>query len=241
MLFKTQGIVLHHIKYSETSIIAYLYTSEFGRQSYIIKGARRKKASCGVSLFQPLFLLEMEVFHNQKKELQNVKEVRNYPVFTSIPYDIRKSSIALFLSEILYKVLKEEEASPALFQFLYDSILLFDKIKTGTGYFHLKFLIALTKYLGFFPLGQYTENTPLFDMLGGCFIKHPALSPYFLEHETAYLFDRLIQSANNELIKLEMKQQIKNNLLEKIIDYYKLHLGVQEIKSFNILKSVFQE
>ena len=110
MLQKTRGIVLHSVTYSETSLVVKIYTEAFGLQSYLLKGAKGKRSSFRPVFFQPLNLLDAVVYKNEKTALQSMKEVQLAHPFRSIPFDIRKSSIALFLNEILYKSIREEEA-----------------------------------------------------------------------------------------------------------------------------------
>src|ERR1035437_3009949 len=98
MIHKTRGIVPHTVDYSDTSIIAKIYTEQFGIQSYLIKGARRKNASIKVNLFQPQALLELVVYKKEKKQLQTLKEAGPEIHFASIPYDPAKASILFFLS-----------------------------------------------------------------------------------------------------------------------------------------------
>ena len=102
MLHKTRGIVLRSTDYSNTSIIAKIYTEQFGIQSYLIKGAKRKKASVKANLFQPLSLLELVVYKKEKKQLQALKEARSEIHFASIPNAPAKTSIVFFLNEVLF-------------------------------------------------------------------------------------------------------------------------------------------
>jgi len=81
MLHKTKGIVLNYIKYSDTSIIAKIYTEAFGLQSYIVNSVRSSKAKNKIALFQPLTLLEMVVYHKNHQGLQRISEMR-----TAEPY-----------------------------------------------------------------------------------------------------------------------------------------------------------
>src|SRR3990172_7140574 len=122
MIYKTRGIVLHHIKYSETSVIAKIYTELFGLQSYLINGVRSQKAKVKANLLQPLSLVDMIVYHKEKKGLQRIRDVSGNPPLSSIPYDFPKSSVALFIAEILYKSIREEEANTNMFEFIFHSI-----------------------------------------------------------------------------------------------------------------------
>jgi DNA repair protein RecO (recombination protein O) len=136
---KTRGIVLQQIKYSDSQIIAHIYTEQFGRQAFMFRRAKSKKSGNSLNFLQPLFLLEIEAQIKDKRQIQRARELRNYPHFNNIPFDITKSSIAIFLAEILSRVLKEEEANAELFNFLYHSVLLLDEEKEHFANFHLLF------------------------------------------------------------------------------------------------------
>jgi len=240
MIHKTRGIVLHHIKYGETSVIAYVYTEIFGRQAYLIKGVRSKNSKINVNILQPLFLLDMEVYYRSKRELQRVKEINNHIQFSSTPYNIIKSSIALFLAEILYKTLKEEEPNPSLFEYLDYSIKLLDVKTEGCANFHLSFLLHLTKYLGFFPNNNYSENNRYFDLKNGKFVPARPNHSFFLSpHLSSYFFQLLNHSfKNGDLI--QVNYETREELIEKILQYYDLHIeGLGKIKSLKVLKEVF--
>src|SRR5680860_561220 len=101
MLATTEGIVLHFIKYGESSVIATIYTREFGRQSFYINAARSKKSKYKASLLQPLFLVDLVTYQKQNREIQRVKEMKGSQTYQNIPFDIIKSTQVIFLAEIL--------------------------------------------------------------------------------------------------------------------------------------------
>src|SRR2546430_2069454 len=111
MLHKTRGIVFHVTDYSESSVVAKIYTELFGLQPYLINSVRKKKSSVKPSALQPLALIDLVVYHKERSGLKRVADAKNNPVLKSIPFDVRKSSVVLFLNEVLYKSVKEEEAN----------------------------------------------------------------------------------------------------------------------------------
>lgn len=241
MLNKTRGIVLHYIKYSETSVIVTIYTEKFGRQAYIINGVRSKKAKIKANILQPLFLLDMEVYHKPKRELQRVKEIQNSVVFTSLPYDIRKSTLSIFIAEIIYRTIQEQEPNNDLFEYLYHSVQVLDLKDSGLSVFHIYFLIHLSKYLGFFPSNNYSEKNCYFDLKAGTFVQIKPFHKSFLEKEQSRIFNQLMQFSDNQHENLKASKEDRAGLLEKIVEYYRLHnTGISEIKSMNVLKEVFQ-
>jgi len=240
MLFKTRGIVLHHIKYSETSVIVTIYTEVFGRQSYLINGVRSKKAKIKANILQPLFLLNMEVYHKPKRELQRVKEVQNDFIFSSLPYDIRKSTLAIFIAEILSKTIQEQEPNTELFNYIYNSIQVLDLKEKGISNFHLYFLIHLTKYLGFFPENNHSSFNCFFDLKAGGFVKIKPMHLFFLNKSESKVLSEMLEFSDNQHENVNISHKDRMEILEKILDYYSLHNdGVSNIKSLSVLKEVF--
>jgi DNA repair protein RecO (recombination protein O) len=221
MLSKTDGIVLHTINYGDSSLIAHIYTREYGRKTFIINGVRKKNSKTSVNYFQPLTILHLEVYIKQNRDIQRIKELKlAYPVF-SIPEDIKKNSIALFISEILYKTLKEEEKNTELFDFLSHSLRIFDIQKSGIANFHIIFLFKYSKYMGIFP-----EN-------------HTEIKTY-IRLNTPYQLMHFLESSFENAHQFQLDSKTRSNLLSFMINYYQSHLeGMGEIKSFPILKEVF--
>ena len=110
MIHKTKGIVLRTIKYGETSLVVTVFTQMFGVQTYLVNGIRTaKKSGAKAAMYQPAALLEMEVYHNELKGLQRIKESNWAILYNTILSDVIKNSIALYMMELLYKTLKQPE------------------------------------------------------------------------------------------------------------------------------------
>jgi DNA repair protein RecO (recombination protein O) len=240
MLHKTRAIALHSIKYSDTSIIAHTLTEKYGRQSFLIKGAYSKKAAIKANLFAPLNLLEMEVYYKETAELQKLKEAINHPPFQNIFTDHRKSAIAIFIAELLYRTIREEAQNIPLFDFLTNSIQLLDLETKSVADFHLVFMIQFSKYTGFFPSNNCTTENAFFDLLQGKFTnEHSSIGNTISRHESA-LLSGLIESNYATVDKLKIDHPSRILLLENLTTYYKLHIpGMGSIKSLAVLKAVF--
>ena len=242
MQIKTKGIVLHHLKYSDSSIIATIYTNTHGRIPFLLQGARKHKARTKANLFQPLFLVDIEMIYKNNRQLQKIKEANNACPFQSIPYDFRKRTIALFLGEILYKTLQEEESNPYLFDFIYNHIKILDLKESGISHFHIYFLIQLTKHLGFFPQNNFDQSNRLFDLKKGKFVPLNPPHKLFLAEEESRYFKQFLSYSNNQNENINIPKKIKQKLLESILNFYQIHNpGVSNIKSYEILKEIFQE
>jgi len=241
MLHKTRGIILQTVNYSETSLIVKMYTRHFGLQSYMIKGTRSKNSKHKASLFQPLALVDMVVSNAHKNTLQRVSELSIAHPYSNLPYDIIKSSIALFLNEVLYKALHEGNPDEDLFDFIENSLLILDLKQENCSNFHIYFMIQLSRYLGFYPQGSFADRTPIFDLREGCFVRNFPVHSFYLGSGHSALLNDFINT-NYELIHtIVLDKAERKQLLNALILFYQLHIDTfKEIKSQEVLQQVIE-
>jgi DNA repair protein RecO (recombination protein O) len=236
MLVKTKAIVISSIKFQEKSLIVKCFTLSDGLKSYFVRDAfSSRKSNQKIAYFQPFSILEVEAIHKNKGTLENFKEIKLATPFQTIHSDVIKSTIVLFLSEMMHYSIHEEEKNEALFTYLETALLWLDA-HDDMANFHLIFLLEATKYLGFYP-DISDIDLLFFEMTEGGFTPFNAISS-LSEHETA-LFKKLLS------LKFDTDQKtfhvIERQLLLKIlIDYYSFHLeGFRRPKSLDVLKEVF--
>lgn len=238
MLHKTRAIALKIIDYTESSIVAHIYTEKFGIQAYLINGAKKPRAKIHVNLLQPLHLLDLVVYHKDGTTLQRIKEAGQHPILKHLPINIEKSTLALFLDEILHKVLRHQQPDEQLFEFLHSSILWLDRTDSSIANFHLVFLLRLSKYLGFFPSRQITKT--YFDLTEGSYTSLVPLHPHFLEKRQAELFFIFGESTYQDSNDVRISRADRRELLAKVLLFYRLHIdNFGEVKSLEILEEVF--
>lgn len=239
MLQKTKGIALKATNYSESSIVAQVFTESLGLQSYLINGARKPKAKIHVNMLQPLHLLDMVVYVKDDGSLQRIKEAHPAPALLHIPLDIKKSSVALFLNEILYKVLRHQQADPHLFHFIYQSILWLDQTELPIANFHLYFLMKLSRFLGYLP-STTSQPKPYFDLMEGKFTDNLPAHSYALQEPHTSLFHSILGSSYDQSHNLVIKRADRKYILEQIINFYRLHSdNFGEVHSLEILEEIF--
>jgi DNA repair protein RecO (recombination protein O) len=240
MLHKTRGIVLRTINHRETSVICQIFTESFGLQSYIINGVKRNRAKIHINILQPLHLLDLVVYHKNTAGIQRVSEARQLPIFQSIPYDDKKRSLAIFITEVLQKCLKQQSADEPLFEYIYYAVSLLDNTSDVSPNFHLYFLLRLSKFMGFYPVLPTKENPAYFDLKDGVFCNFPPYHQFFLADKETQLWINLMSSSFTDIHSLQISLQDRRNLLNHILDYYALHIeSFGNIKSHYILEEVF--
>ena len=236
MQIKTKAIVISAIKYQEKSLIVKCFTLSDGLKSYFVRDAfSSRKSNQKIAYFQPLTILEIEAVHKNKGTLENFKEIKIALPFHSIHSDVVKSTIVMFISEILHHSIHEEEKNEAFFTFLETALHWLDN-HDEIANFHLILLLEATKYLGFYPDISNAEYK-FFEMTEGVFFPFHAISS-LAEHETN-LFKKLIDLKfdNDQKSFHIIERQI---LLKILIDYYSFHLdGFKKPKSLDVLKEVF--
>ena len=236
MLIKTRGVVFHTIKYSESSIITKIYTESLGLQSYIVNGIRVSGSKNKASLFQPFNILELEVYKREHKAINRLREFKIGYIFRSLPFNIVKGSLALFLVEVLNAVFREEERNRELYQFIEESIILLDKEEAVDSNFHLRFLLQLTRHLGFFPGGAYEASLPYFDLVEGCYVTEQPPHTFYLKPPES----QVLSACLSEDTPLLISSKVRKNLLAGLLQYYELHVAnFKAIKSHKVLEEVF--
>ena len=235
---KTRAIVLHKIKYRETSLIATLFTESSGRLSVMVKGAYNKKSPVKANLFQPLYLMDAELLISPKREIQWITEARLLPDLTDLIFDPGKRCIAFFLSEVLYKTLKDNSEPSLLFDFLWNAMQILDKTRTGTANFHLVFLLQLTRYLGIQPTNDYASGNEWFDITTGHFSNFPAEKN--IPPDYAKILSHLLNCPLTKTESIPLNESSRNFILDKILDFYIQHVpGFTEPKSLPVLRKIF--
>ena len=238
--YKTRAIVLGSIKYGDKAVIVNMLTETLGRQSYIVQGLGSGKGrGSKLAYFQPLFLLQFEGLISDKSELHRIKDVQSSVVLQSIPYDIRKSTIALFISEVLYRLIGESEANNHLFDFVYGSVEALDAIDEGVANFHLWFLANISRFLGFAPGNDYIEDS-YFDMREGLYTPIEPLHNKYCNREYSRLLNDLIECDVQYLGEIGLNRTQRVDMLHALTDYYSLHLdAIGRVQSISILQQLF--
>ncbi len=239
MLQKTRGIVLRTSEYSENSLIAKVYTEKQGLCSFLLNAARGARAKFRPALLQPLSPVEMVIYYKETRGMQRVSEMKACLPLTSIPFDINKISMALFLSEVLYKSVREEEENRTLFNFIYNSICILDSAGERYLNFHLAFLAQLTRYLGFYPADEYSELRTFFNIPEGRFQREQPVHPHFLAPPLSELWSTLMKTSYENSGSLNLQTSERRRLLSALLSYYGFHVsGFGNVRSHEVLEQV---
>lgn len=220
MLHKTRGVVFRFTKYGDTSIIVTLFTELFGLQSYIVNGVRSKSGKNKIALFQPLTLLDLVVYHREHANINRIKEVKCLYPYQSIPVDIKKSALAMFIIEVVNKTIREESHAQELCEFLIHAFMTLDQIDLGSENFHLIFLLKLSRMLGF---GAHHVN----EVLGA----------RVTTEQNERIIATLLKSEYTTVVSMQNHQ--RREILDLVLKFYADHIdNLGDMKSIQILREI---
>lgn len=238
MLLKTRGIVFRTIKYGETSIITDIFTEEKGLLSYIMNGVRKKKARVSPGYFQVMSVLDLIVYYSEQQKLHRIKEVKPAFLFQTIPFDIQKSSITLFLAELCSKTINEPEPNPQLFHFIAHALQELDHVDARFQNHHVSFMVGLAAELGFELQTRTSETDRYFDLQESRFQPNAPMHFHYVSPPESDLLAELIYNEQNGS-HTSMDRKSRRAILAHLIAYFRLHIDhLKDLKSYHILEEV---
>ena len=238
---KTEGIVLQSVRYGDTSLIVKVFTRTMGLKSYMVKGALNHGAKSRVALFQPLNIIQyVEAGKPNKSTLGYMKDVQMASLYHSIPFVMKKSAILMYVSELLTKIITDQEANETLFNFIVRSLQWLDLTEEDYANFPLYFTLELTRYLGFYPKANHKDGSS-FDMMEGYFVHDIPLHPYYYDANTASLFATLLDANIDAACQMPLHLSQRRALFDGLIVYIRLHAPVMnDFRSHEVLKTVLE-
>ncbi|MBR5274387.1 MAG: recombination protein O N-terminal domain-containing protein [Bacteroidales bacterium] len=216
MTNSTELIVLHTTKFGENSLVVHTLSRDYGRRSFLVKGAGKKSS---MSLFLPLNVLEAEILETNKSTLFTARNLTAKHPLLGIRNSMFKNSMTMFMSEVLYRVVKDGAYEQGLFEWCEKDILLLDAIQTDFSNFHIRFLLELTVALGFSPESQ-------------------DLIPFVGDHYPVVEKFMTLPFADSMLIPLN--GPVRNEIAEDFLRYIEYHTESSvNVNSLKVLRELF--
>lgn len=244
MLLSTPGLVLHTTPYGDASVVAKVFTRQLGMRSYIIKGVRGPRGRVKQNLLQPLSSLDMVVYDNPKSDLNYIKELspRNPGMFTQSGNQAITHSLRFFMTEVLYKTLREEEPMPDLWDYVDSTNSQLSTLNSQLPTLPITFLLAVAQHMGIRPLDNHSSREPWFDLQEGRYVGAPTettLPPALSDLLHQYLLS--FHSPSLPVTPLQSQLQQRTALIDALVAYFQLHLsGFRNFHSHEILHTILK-
>lgn len=243
MMHTTKGIVLKTVKYGETSLICTVFTELLGMQSYIVKGVRSAKAKGRkANILFAGSVLDLIVYEQANKNLQNIKEYQPHLIYQSIQEDVVKNGVVLFAMEVIKQLLATHDPQPELFEFLLEFLIQLDKdATTSIANYPLYFIIQSAKFAGYYLSGEYNDAHPFADIHEGRFSAHSSAYPPFITGSNAHLMSELNQASSLDAIQqIKMTAEERRNMMQYFLTFLQLHVPhFKELRTITVLTAIF--
>lgn len=226
MIQTTEAVILKSFPYSDSSLIVKAYTKDFGLQSYILRSARSNKGkTTKAQHFQPLRLVQLELSSNPKARLHSIKSSALMLCCDDTSCNIVKTTLAIFMTEVLNLSIKENTANEELFEFLKRQIDTLEQAESNSlAEFHLHFLLDLSSILGFEPLDNHDWQTPYFDLISGKFVSSPQNNDTLDAEASRQLHDFVSQHRKGNAERITADKHSRKSLLETFARFYAIHI-----------------
>ncbi len=238
MFTTTEAIVLQLYPYKDKNAVVKLYSAQLGLTTCWVNSVHGKKSRTKAAFLQPFSIINAEISHKENSNLSQLKEIGLAALTQHIRGSIDKGAIALFLSELLMRCLKEASPDPPLYLFLRESILLLDGTNEKCNNFHLIFLIRLCDQLGFLPSTGYHANTPFFNLEESIYQKTIPCHPHFLDSDTSRLLSELSAVPMHQFHQPQIPLQVRRKLVKNLLEYFTIHTGMSPLKSHLVLEEL---
>ena len=239
MLCTDRIIVLSHTRFSDSSIIVQALSRQHGRISLMVRGlGGRSRAKLGA--FHPMSLLDVVYSYKTDRNVQTLTEYKPSPHLIDCTTDLRKSTLLMFMAEVVGKSIREEAEDDAQFEFIDTSVQILEQMKAGLQIFHLAFMVKLSRIVGFFP--NIDASHSFFDLEQG---HSTAMRPVHRHFVGADVFRRIAFFADcpyDNLRDVQMTHQERDFLLETVLQWYSFRIPtMKEVNSYEVLHEVFAE
>lgn len=237
MHHSSDALVIHCIKHGEQSVIARLFTRQFGLISFLFKGVYSRK-SAKSALLQPMNFVQLNFRLKESADLVHAGEIKGLANYRNIPF--RPASIAQlsFINEVLYKTLRFREADEVLFDYLMAMFQMLDEAPNGIPDFHLRFLIDFAHFLGFGIELPIQNSDCFFDPVEGIFVSEPGVARWSREATQNLI---LLASENPVQLLQHSNRVRRNELLGLLLAFYRYHIpSLGDLNSPVVLQAVFE-
>lgn len=236
---KTHCIVLKAIKYGDNRLIVDFLSREHGRLTGAWKVGASGKARARRQLFQPLTILEVDFRRSPRQQIAQIGDARIAEVYSSLPFDGVKMSLAFFIAEFLNYATRNTQTDHLLYDYVEQSLMWLDAAERGISNFHLMFMMHISRFLGFFPdLESYSDGA-LFDLREGHFCTIAPLHPDVLQADEAEKMLMLMRMSVQNMHLFRMSRQERNRIIDLALRFYRIHIpAFGDMHSLDVLRAL---
>ena len=236
MLVNRTGIICKTVKYGESSLILDIFSADVGMRSYICGGVRKKNSN-KAAMLRVMNLVDIVCYDKSstKPTLSRIKEAKFSKIYSRIPFDVVRGTVGMFLIEVSRKAIVQTDEADRIYDFVSARFNELDSEQVVLRDFHIRYLIDLTKVIGFELRNNWSGTTSRFSLPDGQFIADSQHHRDTLSIDLSELLSQYLAGRQPTSTKEQRRQ-----LITRLVDYYRFHVdGFTEVKSLEVLYNLY--
>lgn len=228
---ETEAIVLKKFKYGDTSLIATIFTKDYGKFNIIAKGVRSPKSKY-IGVLETINNIKIIFNKKETRELQVVSKVDLLNSYPNIKKEIEKLLISFRIIELINKLFYQYDKSENSFVLLKNTLNYIEKNSIEPSVLLLYFQIKVAENIGVPIIHEKSQ--------------YKVVKDETFDYDIQYNLDRndfrFLQNLYNQEFNTLSKIEININMVNKLIDYMDIHLlsNYYSDKSLPSKQSIYQ-
>ena len=216
MTHSLELIVLATTPVGENALVVHTLSREYGRRGFLAHPGKKT----GMALFLPLNILEADIVENPKSALWTLKHAVLKDALPGIRGNLHKNTMTMFLSEVLFRTLRDGSFEDGLYEWCVGSVLTLNALDSDFSNFHIRFLLELAGALGF---------RPSFD----------DIAPFAREYLPQ--LKGFLEGDFSQTMLIPLSGPVRNALCESLLEYLSYHTEQHiQLRSLPVLRELYR-
>ena len=221
MLLSSKGLVLKVFPYSNTSVICNIFTDDYGKLTFIVKGIRKPKKPL-LSILQPFNLIELQYYYKKDRGIQLIKEADIVISFEKLRQDFSTIIIGSTILNIINKIFEKEYSNDIIFRLIYKTLNKLSDNTKNNKIFFIFFIFHLNKQLGFMPDSNEIKNR--------------------IKDKGVLFLEQINETHIDELLNIDVNAALLKQTYHFLIFFMKHHIhSMGNIKGLDQLEKIYNE
>jgi len=221
LLLSSKGLVLKVFPYSNTSVICNIFTDDYGKLTFIVKGIRKPKKPL-LSILQPFNLIELQYYYKKDRGIQLIKEADIVISFERLRNNFSTIIIGSTILNIINKVFEKEYSNEIIFRLIYKILNKLSHIDAHNKIYFIFFIFHLNKQLGFMPTVNEVKNA--------------------IADDGALFLDQINETHIDKLLDIDINSNLLKKTYNFLIFFMKCHIhSMSNMKGLEQIEKIYND
>lgn len=235
-------VALRTVRYDDSRSLLTAWSAEIGRVTFIIPAGASREARRRRALTMPLSLFAGQCDVRPGRDVLSIRDLRPLAVCPDISADPTKAIVAIFLAEVLDRLLRVGAPDPLLSSFIFDSVRRLDSLRrpAAVAAFPIVFLTRISQFFGIQPDCSDWRPGYCLDLADGLYRPTPPVHGRYLAPDAAHLAVTVSRLTYDSAGRLRLPRPLRREILSTILAYYTAHYtNLSTLSSLPVLQELF--